>query len=140
VQQSESGRRTVRPSEKLGAARLIRGGGRPLNARLPGWFGLFVPAKTPRDIVDKLHRETRKALQAPKVQDKLATIGGGQMVIANALALTKRLANGSLSHGAFHKRVASAVHSYSSCDGPNLRISLCPHFGHSYVTSSNSEP
>ena len=26
------------------------------------WIGLFLPAKTPRDIVDKLHDETQKAL------------------------------------------------------------------------------
>jgi hypothetical protein len=38
VQQSESGRRTVRPSEKLGAGRLIRGGGRPLNCAMAARF------------------------------------------------------------------------------------------------------
>jgi tripartite-type tricarboxylate transporter receptor subunit TctC len=32
-----------------------------------------LPAKTPREIVEKLHDATLKALQAPKVKDKLAT-------------------------------------------------------------------
>lgn len=45
------------------------------NAEYPTWFGLFLPAKTPREIVDKLHRETVKALQEPKVRDKLAALG-----------------------------------------------------------------
>jgi tripartite-type tricarboxylate transporter receptor subunit TctC len=31
------------------------------NAEYPIWFGLFVPAKTPREIVAKLHDETLKA-------------------------------------------------------------------------------
>jgi tripartite-type tricarboxylate transporter receptor subunit TctC len=51
------------------------------NAEYPIWFGLFLPAKTPRDIVDKLHRETLKALQAPKVREKLATLGLDPMVM-----------------------------------------------------------
>ncbi len=36
------------------------------------WFGLFVPAQTPRPIVERLHAETMKALQVPSVRDKLA--------------------------------------------------------------------
>jgi tripartite-type tricarboxylate transporter receptor subunit TctC len=51
------------------------------NAEYPIWFGLFLPAKTPRDIVDKLQRETLKALQTPKVRDKLATLGLDPMVM-----------------------------------------------------------
>jgi tripartite-type tricarboxylate transporter receptor subunit TctC len=45
------------------------------NAEYPVWFGLFLPAKTPRNIVDKLHGATVKALQTPKVRDKLAALG-----------------------------------------------------------------
>jgi tripartite-type tricarboxylate transporter receptor subunit TctC len=45
------------------------------NAEYPIWFGLFVPAKTPRDIVDKLHAETTKALQSPKLREKLTALG-----------------------------------------------------------------
>ena len=45
------------------------------NAEYPIWFGLFAPAKTPRDIIDKLHDETVKALQTPRLRDKLAGLG-----------------------------------------------------------------
>jgi tripartite-type tricarboxylate transporter receptor subunit TctC len=45
------------------------------NTEYPIWFGLFLPAQTPREIVEKLHRETVNALQAPKVKEKLATLG-----------------------------------------------------------------
>jgi tripartite-type tricarboxylate transporter receptor subunit TctC len=51
------------------------------NAEYPIWFGLFLPAKTPRDIVDKLHRETLKALQAPKLRERLAQLGVDPMVM-----------------------------------------------------------
>ncbi len=39
------------------------------------WNGLFLPAKTPRDIVAKLHAETTKALAVAAVQERLAKIG-----------------------------------------------------------------
>src|SRR3954451_8469606 len=39
------------------------------------WNGLFLPAKTPRDIVAKLHDETEKALLVPSVRDRLAKVG-----------------------------------------------------------------
>jgi tripartite-type tricarboxylate transporter receptor subunit TctC len=39
------------------------------------WNGLFVPAKTPRGIVERLHRETRGALETPAVRDRLAKVG-----------------------------------------------------------------
>jgi tripartite-type tricarboxylate transporter receptor subunit TctC len=47
---------------------------------LPGfesssWQGFFVPAKTPRDAVDAIHRETVKALNAADVRERLAAIG-----------------------------------------------------------------
>jgi tripartite-type tricarboxylate transporter receptor subunit TctC len=51
------------------------------NAEYPIWFGLFLPARTSRDIIDKLHSETLKALQVPKVRDKLATLGLDPMVM-----------------------------------------------------------
>lgn len=54
------------------------------NAEYPAWFGLFLPAKTPRDIVDKLHRETLKALQETKVRDKLATLGVEPLVMSTS--------------------------------------------------------
>jgi len=39
------------------------------------WFGAFLPAKTPRDIVVRLHQETDKALHVRAVQERLATLG-----------------------------------------------------------------
>ena len=52
------------------------------DAEHPMWLGLFLPARTPRAIVDRLHRETLEALQQPKVRDKLATLGVEPMVMA----------------------------------------------------------
>jgi tripartite-type tricarboxylate transporter receptor subunit TctC len=45
------------------------------DADYPIWFGVFLPAKTPREIVDKLHDEMIKALRSPKVRNKLAALG-----------------------------------------------------------------
>jgi len=47
---------------------------------LPGfdvvaWFGFFVPAATPRAIVDRLSTETRAALGAPEVAKRLIDLG-----------------------------------------------------------------
>jgi tripartite-type tricarboxylate transporter receptor subunit TctC len=52
------------------------------NAEYPMWFGLFVPAKTPRAIVDRLHRETAKALLEPKVRERLAALGVDPLVMS----------------------------------------------------------
>ena len=48
------------------------------------WTGLFAPAKTPREIVDKLAEETQKALAAPGVREKLAQQGMDPMPITPA--------------------------------------------------------
>lgn len=52
------------------------------DAEYPIWFGVFVPAKTPREIVTKLHSETLRALQSPEVAGRLATLGVEPMVMA----------------------------------------------------------
>jgi tripartite-type tricarboxylate transporter receptor subunit TctC len=39
------------------------------------WGGIAFPARTPRAIVDRLHNETRKALDLPAVQERLAALG-----------------------------------------------------------------
>jgi tripartite-type tricarboxylate transporter receptor subunit TctC len=36
-----------------------------------GWFGLFAPAGTPRDIVNRLNAETVKILKLPEMKEKL---------------------------------------------------------------------
>ena len=39
------------------------------------WVGMFVPSKTPRDIVARLHAETVKALQSPEVHERYGRLG-----------------------------------------------------------------
>ena len=39
------------------------------------WMGMFVPAKTPREIIDRLYSETQKALRSPNVVDKFKPQG-----------------------------------------------------------------
>ena len=40
-----------------------------------GWFGMFAPAGTPPDVVDKLWREVRTAMQNQEVRTRLNNIG-----------------------------------------------------------------
>jgi tripartite-type tricarboxylate transporter receptor subunit TctC len=39
------------------------------------WQGIFVPAGTPRPIIDRLHNEVLKILQQPEMQDRLKALG-----------------------------------------------------------------
>jgi len=43
------------------------------------WTGIFVPAKTPRDVIGRLYDECVKALQVPAVQERLAKVGTERM-------------------------------------------------------------
>lgn len=52
------------------------------NAEYPVWFGLFAPAGTPRNVVEKLNRETVRALQSPKVNDRLLSLGVEPMIMS----------------------------------------------------------
>jgi tripartite-type tricarboxylate transporter receptor subunit TctC len=49
--------------------------GLPPNSVYPFYSALYLPAKTPRAIVEKLHAETAKALATPAVRARLATLG-----------------------------------------------------------------
>jgi tripartite-type tricarboxylate transporter receptor subunit TctC len=40
------------------------------------WFGIGVPKGTPKDVVDKLNAEVNRALNDPKMKEKLAEMGG----------------------------------------------------------------
>jgi len=71
------------------------------NSTYDFWIGFFLPAKTPRDVVDKLYQEIRKAKAAPEVQAKFKTLGGEPMdltpaefdvLIRDAVELNKALA------------------------------------------------
>ena len=45
------------------------------------WVGLFLPAQTPRPIVEKLYAETEKALLQPAVRERFATLGADLQVM-----------------------------------------------------------
>jgi tripartite-type tricarboxylate transporter receptor subunit TctC len=61
------------------------------NSDFDFWIGLFAPAKTPPDIVAKLHEETVKALGTQSVKDKLAALGVEPMPMT-AAAMNARVA------------------------------------------------
>lgn len=44
-----------------------------------GWFGLFAPKDTPRDVVTTLSGAVRQALADPEVMERIATLGGVTM-------------------------------------------------------------
>jgi tripartite-type tricarboxylate transporter receptor subunit TctC len=48
------------------------------------WVGIFVPASTPRDVIQRLNQETVKAVQAPEMAAKLAKYGAEPMVMNQA--------------------------------------------------------
>jgi tripartite-type tricarboxylate transporter receptor subunit TctC len=48
------------------------------------WMGIFMPAKTPPEIVAKFYAEMKKALDAPAVKEKLATLGVEPMPLTPA--------------------------------------------------------
>jgi tripartite-type tricarboxylate transporter receptor subunit TctC len=39
------------------------------------WYGMFVPAKTPKAVVDKINAETQKVMKSPDFQRVLADTG-----------------------------------------------------------------
>lgn len=40
------------------------------------WYGVIAPAKTPKDVIVKLHGEVQKALAMPDVIERMAAVGG----------------------------------------------------------------
>jgi tripartite-type tricarboxylate transporter receptor subunit TctC len=49
--------------------------GLPPESVYPFYTGVYVPANTPKAVVDRLYREIAKALEAPAVQARFATLG-----------------------------------------------------------------
>ncbi len=45
------------------------------------WTGMFAPAKTPRDLIEKLHAEVQRAIAMPGVKEKLAIQGVDPMPV-----------------------------------------------------------
>ena len=41
---------------------------------MPSWYGMWAPAGTPADIIERLNAETRTAMRSPAVASKLAAI------------------------------------------------------------------
>jgi len=54
------------------------------NSEYNFWFGVFAPAKTPPDIINKLYEESAKALTNPDVQEKLTKLGVQPMPMTTA--------------------------------------------------------
>ena len=44
-------------------------------AEIGGWYGLYAPAKTPREITDRMLAEVMKALKEPEVREKIDNFG-----------------------------------------------------------------
>ena len=69
-------------------------------ARLPevethAWFGLFVPAGSPREAVNRIYRDTRKILDEPEFRqliDKGYEVGSGPEAFAAYIAKDRRAA------------------------------------------------
>jgi len=56
---------------------------------LPGfdynlWVGLFAPAGTPPDIVDKINKDIVRSLQSPEIKERLSTLGAEAMPMTPA--------------------------------------------------------
>jgi tripartite-type tricarboxylate transporter receptor subunit TctC len=54
------------------------------NSQYDFWLGMFAPAGTPKDIVERLHAETVKALQDAGVKERLARLGADPMTMPPA--------------------------------------------------------
>ncbi len=44
-------------------------------AQTETWFGMLVPAATPADVVDRVHREVVRALNRPELKERLTALG-----------------------------------------------------------------
>jgi tripartite-type tricarboxylate transporter receptor subunit TctC len=45
------------------------------------WVGMFVPARTPLEVINRLHRESAAALQLPEVRERIARLGAEPMAM-----------------------------------------------------------
>ena len=45
------------------------------------WIGLFAPAKTPREVVSRLHHEATSAFQSPEIRERLSRLGAEPMLM-----------------------------------------------------------
>ena len=70
---------------------------------LVGWFGLFVPAATPRSVIARLNAEAVKVLNQPEVKKRLTSSGTEvvgsspqemEQFVARDIALNAKIING----------------------------------------------
>ena len=54
------------------------------NSEFNFYVGMFVPAKTPGDVVERLNRDTSIVLGTPSMREKLSNIGAEPMIMAAA--------------------------------------------------------
>ena len=54
------------------------------NSDYPFWIGVFMPAKTPRDIIENFYRDALKTMQSPNVKERLETLGMAPMPLTPA--------------------------------------------------------
>ena len=54
------------------------------NAASPLWFGMWVPAGTPNDLVQKISRDTLKVLGEPAIVKRLTDLGNDLMPMNTA--------------------------------------------------------
>ncbi|MCW5591505.1 MAG: tripartite tricarboxylate transporter substrate binding protein [Burkholderiales bacterium] len=76
----EAGR--ARPLATTGAARsislpsvptMMESGAKDFD--VTNWYGLFAPAGTPREVVERINAEVRKIMETPEVKERLAKMG-----------------------------------------------------------------
>jgi tripartite-type tricarboxylate transporter receptor subunit TctC len=48
------------------------------------WVGALVPAKTPREIVDRLHKEITDLVQSPEISDRIRKLGADPLTMSVA--------------------------------------------------------
>jgi tripartite-type tricarboxylate transporter receptor subunit TctC len=85
----------------------------PIAEAVPGfdvssWFSLFLPAKTPKPIIDRLSADTKTALSDPAAAEKLAALGG-EIVASTPEALKTFVKAESDKWGALIKEIGASA-------------------------------
>ena len=54
------------------------------NSNYEFWVGVFVPAKTPKSIQERLYAEIKKALDSPEIKERMSKLGADPMPMTSA--------------------------------------------------------
>jgi tripartite-type tricarboxylate transporter receptor subunit TctC len=65
---------SAKPSPSVPGVPTVAQGGLP-GYEISSWFGIFAPANTPKDIVDRLQKETARIVQSPEVKERFSAEG-----------------------------------------------------------------